>query len=88
MLATFSILLQAYVINVPPQSSRATPLRMLAEDGGPLAAVQKAYAIFQASKEEGMDFKQSVADAIAGEYDRDAITAHDTIPPNGYHTRN
>ena len=45
------------------------------EDAGPFAAAQKAFSIFQASKAEGMDFKQSVADALAGEYDRSAVTA-------------
>ena len=82
-----SMLLPAYVLHGPltvihdplsrsiqDQSSRAFPLRMQ-ENDGPLKAAQTAFAIFQASKAEGMDFKQSVADAIAGEYDRVAITA-------------
>lgn len=64
-------------IHVPPRAavgfSRATSIRM--DEASPLEAVQKAYSIFQASKAEGFDFKQSVADAIAGEYDRDAVTA-------------
>jgi len=42
---------------------------------GPLASVQKAFEIFQKSRAEGLSFKQSVADAIAGEYDIEATTA-------------
>ena len=51
------------------------PSPCLQADEGPLASVQSAFATYQRSQAEGMDFKQSVADAIAGEYDRDAITA-------------
>ena len=80
MLATLSILSSAYVLQ-PPMSTittRTTPLCMQEDDAGPLAAAQKAYSIFQASKAEGFDTKQSIADAIAGEYDRDAVTAEVT----------
>jgi len=42
---------------------------------GPFQALQGAYQIFQRSREEGVDFKQAMADAIAGEYDRDSTTA-------------
>mmetsp|Transcript_31629 Transcript_31629/g.82685 ORF Transcript_31629/g.82685 Transcript_31629/m.82685 type:complete len:184 (+) Transcript_31629:46-597(+) len=48
---------------------------VMQQDDGPLAGVKKAMDIYQASQAEGMDFKQSVADAIAGDYDRDATTA-------------
>ena len=51
------------------------PSPCLQADEGPLASVQSAFSIYQRSQAEGMDFKQSVADALAGEYDRDAITA-------------
>mmetsp|Transcript_26192 Transcript_26192/g.62036 ORF Transcript_26192/g.62036 Transcript_26192/m.62036 type:complete len:205 (-) Transcript_26192:154-768(-) len=51
------------------------PSPCLQADDGPLAGAQAAFSIFQKSKAEGLDFKQSVADAIAGEYDREAITA-------------
>lgn len=80
MLATVSILASAYVLNSPltgVSTPRATSVRMQ-EDAGPLAAAQKAYSIFQASKADGMDTKQSIADAIAGEYDREAVTAEVT----------
>jgi glutaredoxin len=40
-----------------------------------IQALQKSYRLFQQSKAEGSDFKQAVADAIAGEYDKDAVTA-------------
>jgi glutaredoxin 3 len=68
-----SLLCSAFVINAPHKHAalRSSHLHM---QEGPLAAAQAAFEIFQASKAEGMDFKQSVADAIAGEYDYEAVT--------------
>ena len=54
-------------------SARAS-LPMMQSEDGPLAAAQLAYNIYQSSRAEGLPFKQAVADAIAGEYDRDATT--------------
>ena len=65
-----------YVLHAPSPVTmpRVTALHMQ-EAPGPLDVAKQAFSIFQASKAEGMDFKQSVADSIAGEYDRDATTA-------------
>jgi len=77
MLALSAILSSSYVLHGPmamhPIARTSVPC--MEGDAGLLAASQRAYEIFQASKAEGMDFKQSVADAIAGDFDRDAITA-------------
>lgn len=43
-------------------------------DASPIDAAQTAFRLFQESKAGGADFKQSVADAIAGDHDRDAVT--------------
>ena len=45
------------------------------EGGGLLDTVQTSFEIFQASQAEGQSFKQAMADALAGEFDRDALTA-------------
>jgi len=76
MLAFCALVSTSHVLHGPQAIAvlRAAPMRMQA-DAGPLAAAQVAIEIFQASKAEGMDFKQSVADAIAGNYDRDVVTA-------------
>lgn len=74
MLFGTALLSTGFVAGPAPRGGsvlRVQPVSMQ-ESVGPLAGVQKAYEIFQASKAEGMDTKQSIADAIAGEYDRDA----------------
>mmetsp|Transcript_13966 Transcript_13966/g.16870 ORF Transcript_13966/g.16870 Transcript_13966/m.16870 type:complete len:220 (-) Transcript_13966:463-1122(-) len=45
-----------------------------AEGASVIDQVQTFVKVFQESKAEGSDFKQAVADAIAGEYDREATT--------------
>ena len=75
-----TILHAAYVLHGGPPSAlapRTATLRMQ-EGDGPLERAQEAFSIFQASKAEGLDFKQCVADAIAGQYDREALTAEVT----------
>jgi glutaredoxin 3 len=44
-------------------------------DGSFLDTVTKTYNIFQTARGDGYDFKQSVAIAMAGEYDADAVKA-------------
>lgn len=39
------------------------------------SAFQMRFRIFQESQKEGADFKQSLANVIAGEYDKDAVLA-------------
>lgn len=55
-------------------AARLPSPNLQAEDG-PLGSAQTAFTIFQESQAEGVGFKQAVADALAGEYDRDAVTA-------------
>lgn len=77
-LATAALLASGRPAALPLHAVRtsASALHMQQEEGaGPLASAQKAFEIFQQSKAEGMPFKQSVADAIAGEYDLAATTA-------------
>ena len=77
MLSLVALANSAYapsVLHAPSVRRGAVSVRMQ-EQASPFDAAQKALAIFQASKAEGQDFKQSMADAIAGEYDRDAVTA-------------
>lgn len=72
MLFGTALLSTGFVAGPAPRTGtvlRASPVVM---QESPIAKVQKAYEIFQASKSEGFDTKQSIADAIAGEYDRDA----------------
>lgn len=86
MLACSLVLATGYIAPARPIAqplhlgrARAAAARLqspsLQANDGPLASVQTAYTIFQASQAEGVGFKQAVADALAGEYDRDAITA-------------
>lgn len=86
MLACSLVLATGYIAPARPIAqplhlgrARAAAARLqspsLQADDGPLASAQTAYTIFQASQAEGVGFKQAVADALAGEYDRDAITA-------------
>jgi len=78
LLALSALVSSAYVMRAPTPSAarlRGSAVQMQEDGAGPLAAAQKAFEIFQASKAEGMDFKQSVADAIAGDYDLGAVTA-------------
>ena len=59
------------------RSPRAAPLRAAEQpqEATLVETVQTAFRIFQKSTSEGADFKQAVADALAGEYDRAAAQA-------------
>lgn len=52
-----------------------TPVIRMVEKSTVFDRAQTALRLFQESKKEGSNFKQAMADAIAGEYDRDAITS-------------
>lgn len=65
--ATSALALQPLVSS--SSHARASPARMQLEE------VQSRYKIFQDTQSEGLGFKQAMADAIAGEYDTDAVTA-------------
>lgn len=62
---------------VPP----TTTLKATADDGeasfvdGLVSSIQKSFEIAQKSASEGADFKQIIADVLAGEYDADAVNA-------------
>ncbi|EOD14967.1 hypothetical protein EMIHUDRAFT_197665 [Emiliania huxleyi CCMP1516] len=87
MLAAVYYLFPAYALHLQPVAGTSLPAVRISsaatrasapqmqQETGPFAGLQNAFAVFQASKQEGMDFKQSVADAIAGDYDRDSVTA-------------
>ena len=87
MLAAVYCLFPAYALHLQPVAGTSLPAVRISsaatrasapqmqQETGPFAGLQNAFAVFQASKQEGMDFKQSVADAIAGDYDRDSVTA-------------
>ena len=70
-----SALSSAYVLSAPNVATSPRAALRMQEEPGLLDAARQAYGIFQASKAEGMDFKQSVADALAGPYDRESATA-------------
>ena len=55
---------------VPP----TTTLEATADDGL-VSSIQKSFEIAQKSASEGADFKQIIADVLAGEYDADAVNA-------------
>ena len=59
----------------------ASDTRLASLEEGPsfvdnfVSSVKNGWETFQSAKEEGYDFKQSVAIALAGEYDEKAVTA-------------
>ena len=55
---------------VPP-----TTLKAAANDDGFVSSIQKSFEIAQKSASEGADFKQIIADVLAGEYDAGAVNA-------------
>merc|ERR1719352_373207 len=59
-----------------PSSVRArVPHLNMQFEGTPMEPLQKKFDLFMKSRKEGFGFRQATADAIAGEYDRDAVTA-------------
>ena len=66
-------------MRLPPFQSHGAAraaVRMQGDEGeGAFQKLQTGIGIFQASQAEGVGFKQAVADAIAGEFDRDSIAS-------------
>ena len=60
---------------VAPTRRAARPVTRLAAEGGFLDGLSTSISVFQKSMADGDDFKQSVANALAGEYDRGAARA-------------
>ena len=71
--AAMALVLQPNVVQ--PTFVRASTPLMQAEEPSIVDKVSTAIGIYQAASAEGVGFKQAVADAIAGEYDRKAVTS-------------
>ena len=52
-----------------------TPGASMMADASPIETAQTAFRIYQESTAAGADFKQAVADALAGDFDTDAVTS-------------
>ena len=61
----------AAFVHTPPGPQRSA----LAAEKTFVENAQTSIAIFQQSQNDGADFKQAVADALAGEYDKAAVRA-------------
>jgi len=68
----------------PPTRARTTVLAVTASDSEAIdfgtertfvESIKYTYSLFQKSKAEGSDFKQAIADALAGDYDADLVKA-------------
>lgn len=64
----------APALALAPAPPRAAAPRAQLDEKSPLEKLQKAFDLFQQGNSAG-GFKQGVADALAGEYDRDKVTA-------------
>ena len=62
-------------VQQPLAVQRHANLAMQEEDGSIFDKLSTGYTLFQESQAAGSDFKQAVADAIAGEHDRGAVQA-------------
>mmetsp|Transcript_23040 Transcript_23040/g.39424 ORF Transcript_23040/g.39424 Transcript_23040/m.39424 type:complete len:207 (-) Transcript_23040:240-860(-) len=61
------------VVRQPATSSRLASSAADADEGSFIDKITNSWELFQKSRSEGYDFKQSVAITIAGEYDADAV---------------
>lgn len=72
---TVLLSIPAFQVVVSPRGVlRAASPQLMASEESPADKLQKAFKLFQEGNSAG-GFKQGVADALAGEYDRDSVTA-------------